>query len=123
MKKQLEKLKEIIGKSDALVYKEDNHYYLLFPNQTRYDGVLIEQLKPDTIVVWCYDIPNYSEDNAIKTIVSCFDCKIIIPYIEDNSLLFHLLDIGFKKFDFSDELVDEDIKEYPSVILEKGEKT
>lgn len=121
IEKQMERLKEKTGKSEALIYKEDNHYSLLFPNQTEHNGVLIELLESNDIVVWCYDIPNITNENTILSIISCFDCDIIIPFIDNNTELLFLLDHGFVKYDFHDELVDDSTKILPSVILKRKE--
>lgn len=119
IEKQIEKIKEKIGIDEALTYKEDDHYYILYNYNNVCDGILIQELNSNTIVVWCYDVPKKSKEVIISIIISCFDCNIIFPFIEEETTFFYLLNNGFKKYDYKDDLIDKEIKKYPSVILER----
>jgi len=116
IKKQIEEIKEKLKDNDALIYKEDDHYYILFKNNISRDGILIQELNNDTVVIWCYDAPNCMEEDTINIIINTFHCNIIFPYIESENTLTYLLNNGFERTVYNDDDVDENMYKFPSVI-------
>ena len=102
----------------ALISREDEFVYLLYPNPPKNGNILFEE-RGNTLIFWSNDYKEMCLSEIIAIIEANTDCDILVPYIESKEEYDLLLSLGYSPVEFTVEDNESLVKEYGSVIKKK----